>query len=151
MLLAWGQHFDKGWSEKFVTVKKKKVDPVKGNLANFCGTVPPFPSPLPVSRALVPLASQHHHKLEPQQKTQSHLQSRISSLGGTEALKSRSGLPLRSDAPELYCRWGVSSGICLKQKHDSSPILVSYPSQVLNYPINKIHLVFDSWKIFIYD
>lgn len=28
-------------------------------------------------------------------------------------------------------------------------ILVSYPLQVLNYPTNKIHLVFDSWQIFL--
>ena len=55
----------------------------------------------------------------------------------------------RGDAHSFsMSRWSVF-GLCLKHKHNSSLILVSYPSQVLNYPINKIHLVFDLWKIFL--
>ena len=56
----------------------------------------------------------------------------------------------RSDAHSFSVSGWSVFGLCLKHKHNSSLILVSYPSQVLNYPINKIHLVFDLWKIFLY-
>ena len=56
----------------------------------------------------------------------------------------------RSDAHSFSVSGWSVFGLCLKHKHNSSLILVSYRSQVLNYPINKIHLVFDLWKIFLY-
>ena len=55
----------------------------------------------------------------------------------------------RSDAHSFSVSGWSVFGLCLKHKYNSL-ILVSYPSQVLNYPIKKIHLVFDSWKIFLY-
>lgn len=70
--------------------------------------------------------------------------------GEYEGLSSRSRLYLRNDVPKFTAGGWSVLGPCLKHRHDSSLVLVSYPLQVLNYPINKIHLVFDSWKIFLY-
>lgn len=123
--------------ENFVT-----TIPVKANLINvgYSWTCCPILfSHLPYVPHLKGscLFSQHGHKLNPRGKTQSCFRSDVQGPGS------------RSDAHSFSVSGWSVFGLCLKYKHNSL-ILVSYPSQVLNYPIKKIHLVFDSWKMFLY-